>query len=92
MERDVFLYRSLIGQRKYGVVQSEIKSSAPAPLQALKLLAKYFQSPQSAKYWNAYLSRCNDLSIYICIYQCRALLPISLPDCQSAADGLTNLK
>lgn len=44
LERDVFLYRALIGQRKYGVVQSEIKASAPPPLQALKLLAQYFQS------------------------------------------------
>ncbi|KAK4313568.1 hypothetical protein Pmani_015100 [Petrolisthes manimaculis] len=47
LERDVFLYRSLIGQRKYGVVQSEIKPSAPAPLQALKLLARYLQSPEN---------------------------------------------
>ncbi|XP_071532229.1 coatomer subunit epsilon [Panulirus ornatus] len=46
-ERDVFLYRALIGQRKYGVVQSEIKSSGAAPLQALKLLAHYLQSPES---------------------------------------------
>lgn len=44
LERDVFLNRALIGQRKYGVVQSEIKASAPPPLQALKLLARYFQS------------------------------------------------
>ncbi|KAK8739660.1 hypothetical protein OTU49_003455, partial [Cherax quadricarinatus] len=46
-ERDVFLYRALIGQRKYGVVQSEIKPSAAAPLQALKLLACYMQSPEN---------------------------------------------
>ncbi|KAK7016429.1 hypothetical protein SK128_021086 [Halocaridina rubra] len=44
LERDVFLNRALIGQRKYGVVQSEIKSSGPPPLQALKLLANYLQS------------------------------------------------
>lgn len=44
-EKDVFLYRSLIGQRKYGVVLSEIKPSAPPPLQALKLLARYLQAP-----------------------------------------------
>ena len=45
-ERDIFLYRALIGQRKFGVVLSEIKSSSPAPLQALKLLARYLQSPE----------------------------------------------
>lgn len=44
LERDVFLNRALIGQRKYGVVQSEIKTSAPPSLQALKLLARYLQS------------------------------------------------
>ncbi|MCL4128654.1 UNVERIFIED_CONTAM: hypothetical protein GTU68_058878 [Idotea baltica] len=44
LERDVYLYRALIGQRKYGVVANEIKPSSPAPLQALKLLSKYFQS------------------------------------------------
>ncbi|XP_063598109.1 coatomer subunit epsilon-like [Penaeus indicus] len=47
LERDIFLYRALIGQRKYGVVQSEIKASAPPPLQALKLLAQYFQFPSN---------------------------------------------
>merc|ERR1711970_306286 len=48
LERDVFLYRALICQRKYGVVLSEIKPSAPPPLQALKLLAKYLQAPSSS--------------------------------------------
>jgi len=44
LERDIYLYRALIGQRKYGVVQSEIKASAAPPLQALKLLARYLYS------------------------------------------------
>ncbi|KAB7504542.1 Coatomer subunit epsilon [Armadillidium nasatum] len=49
LERDVFLYRALIGQRKYGVVINEVKSSSPPPLQALKLLSKYFQAKPSQR-------------------------------------------
>jgi len=45
LERDSFLYRALIAQRKYGAVVSQIKSSAPAPLQAIRLLARLLQNP-----------------------------------------------
>ncbi|XP_076037772.1 coatomer subunit epsilon [Oratosquilla oratoria] len=45
IERDIFIYRALIGQRKYGVVQMEITPSAAPPLQALRLLSRYLQSP-----------------------------------------------
>lgn len=46
IERDVFLYRALLGQRKYGVVQSQIKPGAAPPLQAIKLLAQFLQDQQ----------------------------------------------
>lgn len=45
-DRDVCLYRALLGQRKYGVVQSQIKPSAPPQLQSIKLVAKFLQNPQ----------------------------------------------
>ncbi|KAF2348264.1 Tetratricopeptide-like helical domain [Trinorchestia longiramus] len=45
-ERDAFLYRALLGQRKYGVVQSQIKANAPPSLQAIKLLARFLQDRQ----------------------------------------------
>jgi len=47
VERDVFQYRALICQRKYGAVQSQIKANAPAALQALRMLAKFLQNPSN---------------------------------------------
>lgn len=44
------MYRAYTAQKKYGVVSSEIRDLMPAPLQAVKLLARYFsQSSSSAK-------------------------------------------
>lgn len=42
MERDVFLYRVYIAQRKFRVVLDEINNSSPTDLQPLKMLAEYF--------------------------------------------------
>ncbi|KAL1117699.1 hypothetical protein AAG570_004014 [Ranatra chinensis] len=42
LERDVFLYRSYIAQKKYRVVLDEINASSPSELQPLKMLADYF--------------------------------------------------
>lgn len=49
LDRDIFLYRSYLAQRKYRVVLEEVKSSSPALLQPLKTLAQYLSSPSSKK-------------------------------------------
>nr|SVE75276.1 EOG090X0A8E [Daphnia dolichocephala] len=45
LERDVFVYRSYIALKKYGVVINEIHGASPQELQPLKLLAEYLSQP-----------------------------------------------
>lgn len=45
IERDVFLYRALTAQGKYGLVLDEIKSSSPAEVQSVRILADFLQNP-----------------------------------------------
>nr|SVE75907.1 EOG090X0A8E [Daphnia hispanica] len=45
LERDVFVYRSYIALKKYGVVMNEIHGASPQELQPLKVLAEYLSQP-----------------------------------------------
>lgn len=45
LERDIFVYRAYIAQKKYRVVLDEIRASSPAQLRPLKTLAEYFSNP-----------------------------------------------
>lgn len=45
LERDVFVYRSYIAQKKYRIVLEEITDRCAIELQALKLLAEYLSVP-----------------------------------------------
>nr|CAG4652024.1 EOG090X0A8E [Triops cancriformis] len=45
LERDVFLFRAYIAQKKYGVVIDEVHGASPPELQILKSLAEYLSSP-----------------------------------------------
>jgi len=49
VEKDVFLFRSLLAQKQYSVVLEEIGSSAPTPLQAVKCYAQYLSTKSAEK-------------------------------------------
>ncbi|ELU05412.1 hypothetical protein CAPTEDRAFT_225244 [Capitella teleta] len=43
-ERDVLMYRAYLAQRKFGVVLDEVRSGAPAELQAVRMLADFLSN------------------------------------------------
>jgi len=49
VEKDVFLFRSLLAQKQYSVVLEEIGSSAPTQLQAVKCYAQYLSTKSAEK-------------------------------------------
>ena len=57
IERDIFLYRSYLALKKYGIVRDEIKAGSPELLAPLKTLAAYLSAGEGAKkvkYWSNY--------------------------------------
>lgn len=50
LERDAFMYRAYMAQRKFGVVLDEIKAAdAPKELVAIRLFAEYLAAPKEKK-------------------------------------------
>lgn len=50
LEKDVFMYRAYVAQRKYGVVINEIRSSSPPELQSVRTLALYLAGDADKKF------------------------------------------
>ena len=49
MEKDLFLYRSYLCQRKFAIVRDEINDGSSPRLQPLRTLANYLAAPASRR-------------------------------------------
>ncbi|KAF0770888.1 coatomer subunit epsilon [Aphis craccivora] len=47
LQRDIFMYRAYLAQKKYSIVIAEIKANSPPELKPFKLLAEYLQNPDN---------------------------------------------
>ncbi|XP_015369723.1 PREDICTED: coatomer subunit epsilon [Diuraphis noxia] len=47
LQRDIFMYRAYLAQKKYGIVLAEIKPNSSPELKPFKLLAEYLQTPSN---------------------------------------------
>ena len=70
--RDVYLYRSYLGQKKFGLVEEEIGGGADERIKPIKTLAKYLKVnplrlsyPSEGRTWVVPWSR--DVSYYLAI-------------------------
>lgn len=59
LEKDIFMYRAYIAQRKYGVVMDEINEQSPPEIRALKLLAQYSSATTDNR--DAIINRLNSM-------------------------------
>ena len=55
IEKDIFLYRSYLALKKYGIVRDEIKAGSPDLLLPLKTLAAYLSAGEGSKKVSAIL-------------------------------------
>ena len=58
IERDIFLYRSYLALKKYGIVRDEIKAGSPDLLLPLKSLAAYLSAGEGSKKVSTILLGC----------------------------------
>ncbi|GAB6018956.1 hypothetical protein CHUAL_000598 [Chamberlinius hualienensis] len=59
VEKDIFMYRAYIAQRKYGVVMDEINEQSPPEIRALKILAQYLSATPENR--DAAINRLNSM-------------------------------
>ncbi|XP_075211441.1 coatomer subunit epsilon [Lycorma delicatula] len=74
LERDLFLYRAYIAQKKYRIVLDEINSSSPAELQPLRVLADFMANPSNRDRILATLDEQIEKSASSCASQVAAII------------------